>query len=126
MIHLYSFPGRTFTGELSTFTHGYNLEEDGGVSSNTIGSSRLPLNMTIAVDSVRTIFFAQTARHRHEVNPFFAHAQSSTPLQSSSPIQSPLRSTEFILSFFSRFSRANGRLTWACLIDMSKTHSLAV
>ena len=88
MIHLYSFQGRTFTGELSTFTHGYNdLEEDGGVSSNTIGSSRLPLNMTIAVDSVRTIFFTQAARHQHEVNPFFAHAQSSTTLQSSNPVQ---------------------------------------
>ena len=43
--------------------------------------------MTIAVDSVRAIFFTQAARHQHEVTPFFAHAQSSTPLQYSTPVQ---------------------------------------
>ena len=52
--HLYSSPGRTFTGELSTFTQG--LEQDGGVPSNTIGSSRVPVNITtIAVDTLEPL-----------------------------------------------------------------------
>ena len=49
--HLYSSPGRTFTGELSTFIQG--SEEDGGVPSNIIGSSLVPVNITaIAVDTL--------------------------------------------------------------------------